>query len=192
MKQIITISLVVMITSLSAFAQSKKPVELATVANVDLNRYQGKWYEIARYPNKFQNQCVGNVTATYTLKGEGKLEVFNQCMGKDGKLSGAKAAGKIADKATNAKLKVRFAPAFISFLSFVWADYWVIELADDYTYAVVGTPDRDYFWILSREAEMKEPLYNDILRRAASKGFDPKRVIKTPQGLASVNGSSVN
>lgn len=181
-----------MITSLSAFAQSKKTVELATVPNVDLNRYQGKWYEIARYPNKFQNQCVGNTTATYTLKGEGKLEVFNQCLETDGKVSGARAAGKIADKATNAKLKVRFAPAFISFLSFVWADYWVIDLADDYSYAVVGTPGRDYFWILSREAEMKEPVYNDILRRAASKGFDPGRVIKTPQGLASGNGSSVN
>lgn len=192
MKKIITISLLVMITSLSAFAQSKKTVELATVANVDLNRYQGKWYEIARYPNKFQNQCIGNTTATYTLKGERKLEVFNQCMGKDGTLSGAKAAGKIADKATNAKLKVRFAPAIISFLSFVWADYWVIDLADDYSYAVVGTPDRDYFWILSRDAEMKEPVYNEILRRAATKGFDPSRVIKTPQGLASGNGSSMN
>lgn len=192
MKRTISITILVIITSISAIAQSKKATELTTVPKLDLSRYAGKWFEIARYPNKFQKQCVGNTTATYSLKGEGKLEVLNECLERDGKTSSAKAAGKIADKTTNAKLKVRFAPSFISFLSFVWADYWVIDLAKDYSYAVVGTPERDYFWILSRQPEMKESVFQEILRKAESKGFDPNRVVKTPQGLETGKGSVLN
>jgi apolipoprotein D and lipocalin family protein len=183
MKRLITISFTIILATLSFFAQSSKETPVRTVPSVDLNKYSGTWYEIAKYPNKFQKNCVGNTTATYTLKGEGKLEVLNRCLEKDGTEKAAKAAGKVDDKKTNAKLKVRFAPGFTSFLPFVWANYWVIDLADDYSYAVVGTPDRDYFWILSRKSDMDDATYQAILRRAETQGFVPGKVVKTPQGL---------
>ena len=189
MKRLITISFTIILATLSLFPQSTKPRAVSTVPSVDLNKYSGTWYEIAKYPNKFQKNCVGNTTATYTLKVEGKIEVLNRCLEKDGTTKAAKAAGKINDKQTNAKLKVRFAPGFTSFLPFVWADYWVIDLANDYSYAVVGTPDRDYFWILSRTPELKDSAYQDILRRAEQQGFVPGKVVKTPQGLAAGKGT---
>ena len=191
MKRSITISFTIILATLSFIAQSEKASPVKTVRSVDLSKYAGTWYEIAKYPNKFQKQCVGNVTATYTLKAADKLEVLNKCLKKDGTVENAKADGKVEDKQTNAKLKVRFAPGFTSFLPFVWADYWVIDLAPDYSYAVVATPDRDYFWILSREAEMKDALYQDILRRAEQQGFNPAKVSKTPQGVESGKGSAL-
>ena len=192
MKRLITISFTIILATLSFFAQSSKNAQVRTVPSVDLNKYSGTWYEIAKYPNRFQKDCVGNTTATYTLKGEGKLEVLNRCLEKDGTVKSAKAAGKVSDKGTNAKLKVRFAPAFTSFLPFVWANYWIIDLADDYSHAVVGTPDRDYFWILSRRPEIDDATYQAILRRAEAQGFVPARVVKTPQGLAPGKGSVLN
>ncbi len=189
MKRLITISFTIILATLSFFAQSSKEAPVLTVPSVDLNKYAGVWYEIAKYPNKFQKDCVGNTTATYTLKGDGKLEVLNSCLEKDGTTKAAKAAGKIEDKQTNAKLKVRFAPGFTSFLPFVWADYWVIDLADDYSYAVVGTPKRDYFWILSRTPEIKDDIYQGILRRAEQQGFVPGKVEKTPHGVETGKGS---
>ncbi len=135
---------------------------------------------------------MGNTTATYVLKSREKLEVTNRCLEKDGTISDAKGAGKVENKQTNAKLKVRFAPGFLLFLPMVWADYWVIDLAPDYSYSVVGTPDRDYLWILAREPEFKDSLYQDILRRAEKQGFQPAKVVKTPQGLETGKGSVLN
>ncbi len=192
MKRLITISFTIILATLSFFAQSSKEAAVRTVPSVDLNKYSGTWYEIAKYPNKFQKDCVGNVTATYTLKGEGKLEVLNRCLEKDGTTKAAKAAGKVNDKKTNAKLKVRFAPGFTSFLPFVWANYWVIDLASDYSHAVVATPDRDYFWILSRTPDLKDNVYQDILRRAEAQRFSPSKVVKTPQGLETGKGAVLN
>lgn len=189
MKRLITISFTIILATLSFFAQSSKETPVRTVPSVDLNKYSGVWYEIAKYPNKFQKDCVGNTTATYTLKREGKLEVLNRCLEKDGTVKDATGAGKVEDKQTKAKLKVRFAPGFLSFLSAVWGDYWIIDLAPDYSYSVIGTPDRDYFWILSRTPELKDDLYQDILRRAEQQGFVPSKVVKTPQGVKTGKGS---
>jgi apolipoprotein D and lipocalin family protein len=189
MKRLITISFTIILATLSFFAQSTKETAVRTVPSVDLKKYSGTWYEIAKYPNKFQKDCVANTTATYTLKAEGKLEVLNRCLEKDGTTKNAKGAGKVEDKQTKAKLKVRFAPGFLSFLSAVWGDYWVIDLAPDYSYSVIGTPDREYFWILSRTPEMKDSVYQDILRRAEQQGFVPGKVEKTPQGLAAGKGT---
>ena len=191
MKRTITISFILILATLSAFAQSGNPAPLRTVAGVDLNRYAGQWYEIAKYPNKFQKQCVGNTTATYTLKGEGKIEVLNRCLKKDGTVNDAKGEAKVVDKATNAKLEVRFAPGFLSWLPQVWGDYWVIDLPDDYSYSVIGTPDRKYFWILSRTAKMDDGTYQEILRRAEQQGFVPAKVQKTAQGIESGKGAAL-
>jgi apolipoprotein D and lipocalin family protein len=163
-----------------------------TVAAVDLKRYVGKWYEIARFPNKFQKHCVGNTTATYSAKASGRLEVVNQCLKQDGTDDIAKGEARIVDTRTNAKLKVRFAPKALSFLSFVWGDYWVLELGPDYEYAAVGDPKREYLWILSRKPEMDAAQYQNILRRLESKGFDPARLQKTSQKVESLKGTAVD
>jgi len=149
---------------------------LKTVSYVDLSRYIGTWYEIARYPNRFQEGCVGT-NATYTLRQDGKIDVLNQCYEKsfDGKLKKAKGVARVVDTNTNAKLKV----------SFFWpfeGDYWIIELAEDYSFAVVGHPERKYLWILSRKKTMDEATYKNILNVLETKHhYDTTKLIKTVQ-----------
>lgn len=172
-------------------AQTQNQSELKTVPSVDLKQYSGKWFEIAKYPNKFQKQCVGNTTATYTIKSNNKIEVLNQCVKKDGTVDDAKGEAKIVDKNTNAKLEVRFAPAFLSFLPAVWGDYWIVDLDQNYRYAAIGDPKREYFWILSREAKMDDATYQNILRRAEQMGFNPGKVEKTPQNVEVIKGAVI-
>ena len=181
--------LITFVFTLSAFGQDK--ADLQTVPKVDLNKYAGKWFEIAKYPNRFQKKCVGNTTATYTLKSDGRIEVLNQCVKKDGLVDTAKGEAKVADKTTNAKLKVRFAPGVLSWLPFVWGNYWVIELGPNYEYTVIGEPDRDYFWILSRKPEMSDATFQAILRRAEAAGFNPAKVERTPQNVETLKGGVI-
>lgn len=171
---------------------AKASGEVKAVSNVDLKRYSGKWFEIARYPNKFQKNCVGNTTATYNPKPDGTIEVINQCLKKDGTMIDAKGKAKIVDTASNAKLKVRFAPGFLSFLPAVWGDYWILDLGDAYQYAVVGDPDREYLWILSRTPEMKESVYQNLQRRVETMGFNPGKLVKTPQNAEAIKGAVVS
>lgn len=153
---------------------------LEPVAALDLSRYTGVWYEIARFPNRFQKSCAGDVTARYTLLEDGTIEVLNVCRGSDGKIMKIKGVAKLADKdGPSSKLKVRFAPAFLSFIDAVWADYWVIDLAPDYSYAVVGEPDREYLWILSRKPWLDSETLTGIAERAAKNGFDVRKLVKT-------------
>ncbi len=173
----------------SIVAQSTAKPELSPINGINLERYAGRWYEIAKYPNRFQKQCVANTTANYTVKKNGRIEVLNECVRKDGTSVKAIGEAKVGDKSNNAKLKVRFAPGFISFLPFVWANYWVIDIAPDYSYSVIGEPGRNYFWILSRSPEMNTATYQTILRRAETMGFDPNRVEKTPQNAEILKGS---
>ena len=162
-----------------AYAQ---PLEV--VPSVDLNRYTGTWYEIARLPFKFQTQCAGNVTATYTLLDDGTIRVVNRCMKQSGEIDEAEGRAKLASSdGPNTKLKVRFAPAFLSILPFVWGDYWIIDLAPDYSYSVVGEPGRTYLWILSRTPVMDETVFQGIVDRIKAKGYDLTKLIRTKQGL---------
>ncbi len=177
-----------MLSSGSVLAQSKA-AKLKPVSGIDLKRYEGQWFEIAKYPNRFQKQCIANTTATYSLKKNGRIEVVNRCVKKDGTGETAVGEAKIADKSNNAKLKVRFAPGFTSFLPFVWGNYWVIDIADDYSYSVIGEPGRNYFWILARKPEMDAATYQSILRRAETMGFQPGRVEKTLQNAEVLKGS---
>lgn len=171
--------------------ESKATAALATVPSVDLKRYSGKWFEIARYANKFQKQCVGNTTATYAIKADDKVEVINECLKKNGEIDRAKGEARIVDKTTNAKLEVRFAPSLLSFIPAVWGDYWIIELDDNYQHVVIGDPKRKYFWILSRTPELSDATYQNILRRAEMLGFNPAKVIKTPQKVEAVKGAVI-
>lgn len=173
-----------------AFGQA--PIRnVTTVQSVNLERYAGKWFEIGKYPNKFQKKCIGNTSATYSLKSNGRIEVRNECLLKDGKVDIAVGEAKVADTKTNAKLKVRFAPGALSFLPFVWGNYWIIDLDKDYSYVAIGEPKREYFWILSRNPTLDDKTYQMILRRAEAMGFNPSKVEKTPQNVEVLKGTVV-
>ncbi len=149
---------------------------LGTVPHVDLNRYMGVWYEIARYPNSFQKGCIGS-RATYTLAEGGKVSVLNECYDGSfgGKLRSAKGKAWVVDKKTNAKLKV-------SFFWFFAGDYWIIDLDDDYKYVVVGHPKRKYLWILSRTKTIENDAYEGILKRLAEvHHYDTSKLMITSQ-----------
>ena len=149
--------------------------ELKTVEHVDVARYMGKWYEIAKFPQRFEKGLVG-ITATYSLLPNGKVRVLNG--GYDGDLNGrsrqAKGKAWVVDTSTNAKLKVSFFWPFA-------ADYWIIELGDDYEYAVIGEASRKYLWILSRTPRMDGNLYTGLLKRLEEKGYDISRLELNPQ-----------
>jgi apolipoprotein D and lipocalin family protein len=161
-------------------AAGGKPV--TTVASVDLERYVGRWYEVARLPNRFQQQCRGDVSANYARRPDGRIDVLNQCRKADGTMTTAAGVARVEDPATRARLKVRFAPAFLSFLPFVWGDYWIIGLGDQYDWAVVGSPDRRYLWILSRTPVLEEGRFAMAEARARDNGFDTSRLIRTRHG----------
>ena len=164
--------------TLQPAAPRAEPVR--TVPAVDLDRYVGDWFEIARFPNRFQRECVGGVRARYTRRPDGRIDVLNQCRTEDGRTEAAGIA-RVVDGRTFARLKVRFAPAALSFLPFVWGDYWIIGLADDYSWAVVGSPDREYLWILARTARLDEQSLAAARKAAAANGFDVSRLAQTPQ-----------
>jgi apolipoprotein D and lipocalin family protein len=156
-----------------AFADSKTP-ELATVSHVDLARYVGRWYEIARYQNRFERDCDRDVTADYTRLESGDIEVVNSCVQADGKPKTSKGKAKIVDENTNAKLKVTFFWPF-------YGDYWIIDLDPQYRWVVIGEPRRKYLWILSRHPHMDSTLYNQITSRLAAKGYDASKLMTVKQ-----------
>jgi len=154
---------------LSLRAQNK-PLE--TVSHVDLEKYLGKWYEIAAFPQFFEKGCTCTI-AQYSLKSNGDIAVKNTC-NRNGKSTTANGKAVVKDKESNAKLSV----------SFFWpfsGKYWIIALAPDYSYAMVGHPNRKYLWILSRKPKMDEATYQHLTQIAASKGFDLKKLVTTDQ-----------
>ena len=149
--------------------------QLQTVPFVDLNKYMGKWYEIGSFPQRFQKGC-NCTTAEYTMTDKGYVIVENRCNrgGSGGSQSYIKGKAFVTKNSGNAKLKVQF----------FWplrGKYWIIDLADDYSYAVVGHPNRQYLWILSRTPTMDEKKYQEILVRLKDKGFDTSKIQKTNQ-----------
>ncbi|MDE3156831.1 MAG: lipocalin family protein [Acidobacteriota bacterium] len=152
------------------------------VPSVDLDRYAGRWYEIARYPNRFQQSCAGDVEVDYARRPDGRLRVVNQCRRADGSLDRAEGVAKLADaEGPASKLKVRFAPAFLSFIPAVWGNYWIIGLDPGYRWAVVGEPGRDYLWILSRAKTLDAHDYDEAVAAAVRNGYDPAKLVPTPQ-----------
>ncbi|MFL6214004.1 MAG: lipocalin family protein [Blastocatellia bacterium] len=186
MKRFIVLSLAIIVPTAIALAKSrdrkKSEQKPAVVPSVDLTRYQGKWYEIARFPNRFEKSCASEVSATYTLNADNTIRVVNECRKADGQMKRAEGKARKADKdGPTSQLEVRFAPAFLSLLPVVWGDYWVLDLAPDYSYSVVGDESRDYLWILSRTPVMDEVKYQQAVNAAATQGFDVSRLMKTKQ-----------
>jgi len=152
------------------------------VPSVDLDRYSGRWFEIAKYPNRFQKNCAGSTTAEYARRPDGRVTVTNRCRRTDGSLIEAVGIARPRDAAhPDATFKVRFAPAFLSFISQVWGDYWILGLPVDYRYVVVGEPSREYLWILSRTPQMSEEDYQAAVSVAVANGYDAARLVRTPQ-----------
>lgn len=172
----------VLLAAVLSFMSPGLPQEARVVPALDLQRYAGQWHEVARFPNRFQKQCVAEVTAEYAIRPDGRISVVNRCQTTDGSIDRAEGvAKKASDDGPNSKLKVRFAPSWLSFLPMVWGDYWVMALADDYRYAVVGSPDHEYLWILSRTPVMSDADYSAALEAARANGFDTARLVKTPE-----------
>lgn len=157
--------------------QNKK--SLQTVPTVNLNRYAGLWYEIAKIPNRFQRKCASGTTAQYALRDDGKIDVINRCIKKDGKVIEAKGIARIVDAESNAKLKV----SFVRLLGFslFWGDYWIIGLGDDYEFAIVGTPSRKYGWILSRAPSLSQEKVEHIFKLLREQGYNPDDFEMTSQ-----------
>jgi len=182
-KKLVAAGMLMMFAALIVRAEKKGREPLRVVPSVDLARYEGLWYEIARLPNRFEARCAGHVTALYARLGKDRLKVINECRGSDDSITKAEGRARLADpKEPNSRLEVRFAPGFLSILPFVWGDYQIIELAPDYSYALVGDHSRSYLWILSRDPRMDESTYRILANSAAAQGFDVSGLVLTKQG----------
>ncbi len=140
---------------------------------VDLQRYLGRWYEIARYEQRFERGCH-DVTADYALLPSGSISVVNRCRKPGGKISEARGRARVVDRATSAKLKVSFFGPF-------WGDYWILDHADDYSWSIVGEPSGRYLWILARAPRPPETLVRKLIQRTESMGYDTSMLLRTRQ-----------
>ena len=158
----------------SAQSQSSEasPAPLESIASLDVPRYMGTWYEVAKYPNWFQKRCIANTSATYAVQPNGMLQVLNRCQKEDGSITDALGEAKQVGDTNSPKLKVRFAPAWLSFLPFVWGNYWVIDLDPQYQLAAVSEPSRKYLWILSRTQTVEPKVYEALMQRLKQQGFN--------------------
>lgn len=154
-------------------ACSSKNLPLQTVQKVELNKYLGTWYEIARFEHFFERDCK-NVTANYSMMNEETIKVINRCTKIQTNAKKEAIGRAYAIDETNSKLKVSFFRPF-------YGDYWVLMLDENYKYAVVGTPSREYLWILSRNSKLDEKIKNEILEKLPSLGFDTSKLIWTIQ-----------
>ncbi len=180
----------IILTALLSFqvhvqAQPKVPGNLppvSTAESVDLRRYLGKWYEIAAIPQSFEKKCVGDTAAEYTTADDGLISVVNSCRTSNGQTSLAEGRVKIVDQISNSKLKVTFVH-FLGWQFLLGGDYWILAIGENYSYAVVGAPGRDYAWILSRTPEMTEVQMREANRALVKQSFDSCKLISTIQSL---------
>ncbi|WP_444815033.1 lipocalin family protein [Variovorax brevis] len=156
---------------------------LQAVAPVDLIRYAGLWHEQARLPNRFEKQCAGSVTAEYTPLPDGTVQVRNQCVVDDAgtvdESVGVARVVRVPGQPGAGQLKVRFAPSWLGWVPMIWGDYWILKLDRDYQVSLVGTPDREYLWVLSRVPQLDEATISAELEYARTLGFDVDKVIRT-------------
>ena len=169
----------VILASAQAWAQADVPLQ--SIPALDVSRYLGRWYEVAKFPNWFQKKCVSDTSAEYSLLPEGGLRVLNQCRLQNGEMEQALGVARQVGGSTSPKLQVRFAPAWLSLLPFVWGDYWVIDLDAGYELVAVSEPKREYLWILSRTPTVDAARYAALMVRLASMGLELGKLEKTVQ-----------
>lgn len=176
MKSIVIASLMV---TLAGCATTR--TDLPTQSGVELSKYAGTWYEQTRLPNRFQKDCVSDVQADYVLQADGTLGVTNQCKMANGETKIATAEGRLntsVQPPDPAKLQVRFSPEWTSWVPGVWGDYWIIKLDGNYEYSLVGTADREYLWVLSRDKKADPAKVDALLAHARSLGFAVDQMIR--------------
>jgi apolipoprotein D and lipocalin family protein len=166
-----TFAMLALMLALDAQAAPPEPI-----GQLDLDRYLGRWHEVAKYPNRFQRQCVADTTATYERRDDGRIRVINRCRTANGEFDEAQGLARLVGEPGSATLEVRFAPAWLSWLPLVWGDYWVIDLDAAYTLAAVSDPDREYLWILARDPHIEEARVSALIERLGERGFDPSRI----------------
>ncbi len=161
---------------LKACAKSKP---LKIVENIDIQKYSGTWNEIARTPNWFERNCSTDITAEYGILPNGHISVVNQCKSRLNRNDSARGVGRKKDSSSQAgHFKVTFAPKWIRVLPFVWADYCVLFVDQNYQYAVVGEPKRKYLWFLARTKIVPAEKYDQMLLVAKQQGFDTSTLIR--------------
>ena len=170
----------IFISSFNACAQGSD-VPVKTIPTLDVQRYLGTWYEVAKYPNWFQKKCISNTKAVYSVRTDGNLKVLNSCKTADGDVSEAEGVARQIGGKDSPKLEVRFAPAWLSFIPMVWGDYWIIDLDSQYQIAVVSDPRREYLWILSRSPQIDRKSYEDLLQRLQAQHYDVRKLELTTQ-----------
>lgn len=164
----------------SAQTAQRLPQPVTTVPFVDLQKYLGGWFEIASIPQSFQKQCVGNTKADYSLAENDLIAVVNSCDTLSGERSIATGRVKVIDTKSNSKLKVTFVN-ILGWQFMFGGDYWIIALGENYSYAVVGAPGRDYAWILSRTPELSVDQRSEAHRALLAQGFDTCKLMTTFQ-----------
>lgn len=167
-----------LVCSVTSHAQSLPPVQ--TIASLDVPRYMGTWFELAKFPNVFQRKCVSDTRAVYTLNADNTVQVFNRCRIQDGSTIEALGQAKQMGNATSPVLKVRFAPEWLGWLPLVWGDYWVIDLDESYQLAAVSDAKREYLWVLSRSPKIDQTRYAALLQRLKQQGFEVDKLQVTP------------
>jgi len=170
-KKIIIMLIPILFSIQNVFSQDKTLPQLVTVKQVDLKKYVGLWYQIAKIPNSFQDQCAYGTTAEYRINEDGDIIVTNSCYEEDGQPDVAEGLAKVVDKKTNSKLEV----SFVSFFGIrpFWGDYWIIGLDENYQWAVIGTPSRKYGWILSRTPSLPDDTIEKIFSILKLQYYNP-------------------
>lgn len=189
-----------MLTAWAPMAPAMEPAALLPVPLLDLSRYQGHWYQVAFVPNRFLRDCQSDTTADYTLLDHNRVRVVNRCRTAAGATLVAEGLARpqrewvmgipAGEPLGPARFEVRFAPEWLSWVPWVWASYWVIQLADDYRYAVIGEPQREYLWILSRTPTLAPEDMANIRRRLREQGYDPDKLVDTPAALPASSPAS--
>ena len=157
-------------------ALASEPSPLSTIATLDVPRYLGRWYEIAKYPNRFQRKCVADTSAEYKPEPDGRVKVINRCRMENGEWNEAVGMARQVGDTSSPKLVVRFAPAWLSFIPAVWGDYWVIDLDPEYQLVAVSEPRREYLWVLSRSSVVGHDTLVAQMERLRRLGFDTNRL----------------
>ena len=152
-------------------SQAEPSQPLPTVQAVDLERYSGRWFEISRLPMWFERKCIDNITANYTVRSDGHIDVLNSCRTVDGQIS-ARGIAEVPDARYPGQLRVRFAPDWLAWLPVVWGDYWIMDLDPNYGWVMIGAPSRGYLWILSRTPQLDATIVSRLKQSASAQGFD--------------------
>lgn len=150
-------------------------------AEVDLQRFAGDWYEVARLPFHEDGVCAGDITTSYVLDGSGSLRIVNRCKRSDGGIDTAEGVARVTDPVSGSKLEVSYAPSALKWVPWAWSEYWILHVDADYRIALVGTPDRRHLWLLARHPQLSQMEYQRLLNQVRNQGYDPAKLKRTPQ-----------